>query len=81
MTGCQDSHALGRLEDICAGLGVEKDHIRVFRPTKKNIDEMTQIMKEELEYDGVSVIIPRRQCVQTMKDKNLAERLKQLGLK
>jgi indolepyruvate ferredoxin oxidoreductase alpha subunit len=81
MTGGQDSHALGRLEDICAGLGVEKDHIRVFRPTKKNIDEMTQIMKEELEYDGVSVIIPRRQCVQTMKDKNLAERLKQLGLK
>jgi indolepyruvate ferredoxin oxidoreductase alpha subunit len=81
MTGGQDSHALGRLEDICAGIGVEKEHIRVFRPTKKNIDEMTQIMKEELEYDGVSVIIPRRQCVQTMKDKNLAERLKQLGLK
>ncbi|MGM0496412.1 MAG: thiamine pyrophosphate-dependent enzyme [Bacteroidota bacterium] len=81
MTGGQDSHALGKLEDICAGIGVEKDHIRVFRPTKKNIDEMTEIIKEELEYDGVSVIIPRRQCVQTMKDKNLAERLKQLGLK
>ncbi len=81
MTGGQDSHALGKLEDICAGIGVEKDHIRIFRPTKKNIDEMTEIIKEELEYDGVSVIIPRRQCVQTMKDKNLAERLKQLGLK
>ena len=81
MTGGQDSHALGKLEDICAGIGVEKDHIRIFRPTKKNIDEMTEIIKEELEYDGVSVVIPRRQCVQTMKDKNLAERLKQLGLK
>jgi len=81
MTGGQDSHALGKLEDICAGIGVEKDHIRVFRPTKKNMDEMVDIMKEELAYDGVSVIIPRRQCVQTMKDKNLAERLKQLGLK
>ncbi len=81
MTGGQDSHALGRLEDICAGVGVKEDHIKVFKPTKKNIDEMTQIIKEELEYDGVSVIIPRRQCVQTMKNKNLAERLKQLNLK
>ena len=78
MTGGQDSHALGKLEEICEGVGVEKEHIRVFRPTKKNHDEMVEIMKEELAYQGVSVIIPRRQCVQTMKDKNLAERLKQL---
>jgi indolepyruvate ferredoxin oxidoreductase alpha subunit len=81
MTGGQDSHALGKLEEICAGVGVKEDHIRVFRPTKKNLDEMTEIIKEELAYEGVSVIIPRRQCVQTMKDKNLAERLKQLNLK
>lgn len=81
MTGGQDSHALGKLEDICEGIGVKKEHIRVFRPTKKNIDEMTQIIKEELEYEGVSVIIPRRQCVQTMKNKKLAERLKELNLK
>ncbi|MFP4018475.1 MAG: thiamine pyrophosphate-dependent enzyme [Bacteroidales bacterium] len=81
MTGGQDSHALGKLEDICEGIGVKKEHIRVFRPTKKNIDEMTRIIKEELEYEGVSVIIPRRQCVQTMKNKKLAERLKELNLK
>jgi indolepyruvate ferredoxin oxidoreductase alpha subunit len=81
MTGGQDSHALGKLEDICAGIGVEKEHIHVFKPTKKNFDEMVDIMKAELAYDGVSVIIPRRQCVQTMKNKKLAEQLKQLGLK
>ncbi|MFO8236623.1 MAG: thiamine pyrophosphate-dependent enzyme [Bacteroidales bacterium] len=81
MTGGQDSHALGKLEDICAGIGVKEEHIRVFRPTKKNIDEMTQIIKDELEYEGVSVIIPRRQCVQTMRNKKLAERLKELNLK
>lgn len=81
MTGGQDSHALGRLEDICAGVGVEKEHIHVFRPTKKNHDEMVEVMKKELAYEGVSVIIPRRQCVQTMKNKKLAEQLKQLGLK
>ncbi|MCB2195295.1 MAG: indolepyruvate ferredoxin oxidoreductase [Bacteroidetes bacterium] len=81
MTGGQDSKALGKIEDICKGVGVHPDHIKVFRPTKKNMDEMIQIMKDELAYDGVSVIIPRRQCVQTMKNKKLAEQLKNLNLK
>jgi indolepyruvate ferredoxin oxidoreductase, alpha subunit len=81
MTGGQDSKALGRIEDICKGVGVHPDHIKVFRPTKKNMDEMIQTIKDELAYDGVSVIIPRRQCVQTMKNKKLAEQLKNLNLK
>jgi len=81
MTGGQDSKALGPLESIVKGIGVEPEHIRIFRPTKANLDEMVEIIKEELAYDGVSVIIPRRQCVQTMKNKKLAERLKELGLK
>ncbi|MFH2142556.1 MAG: thiamine pyrophosphate-dependent enzyme [Bacteroidota bacterium] len=81
MTGGQDSAGLGKLEDICKGLGVEPEHIRVFRPTPATKDQMTQIMKEELEYNGVSVIIPRRQCIQTLKNKKLAEELKELGLK
>lgn len=81
MTGGQDSAALGKLEDIVAGIGVDPAHIRVFVPLKKNHDEMVKIMKEELAYNGVSVIIPRRQCVQTMKNKKLAEQLKELGLK
>jgi indolepyruvate ferredoxin oxidoreductase alpha subunit len=81
MTGGQDSKALGKIEDICKGVGVEPEHIRVFRPTRKNLDEMVEIMKEELAYNGVSVIIPRRQCIQTMKNKKLAEKLVELNLK
>ncbi|MFC2152940.1 thiamine pyrophosphate-dependent enzyme [Bacteroidota bacterium] len=81
MTGGQDSKALGKIEDICKGVGVHPDHIKVFRPTKKNMEEMIQVMKDELAYNGVSVIIPRRQCVQTMKNKELAEQLKELNLK
>ena len=80
MTGGQDSKALGRIEDICIGVGVHPDHIKVFKPTKKNMDEMIQVMKEELAYQGVSVIIPRRQCIQTMKNKVLVEKVKELGL-
>lgn len=81
MTGGQDSHALGRLEQICEGIGVEKEHIRVFRPARNNIYQMVHIMKEEMAYEGVSVIIPRRQCVQTARNKKLNARLKELGLK
>jgi indolepyruvate ferredoxin oxidoreductase alpha subunit len=73
MTGGQDYTAAGHLEDICFGLGVEKDHIRVFVPLKKNNDEMVRIYKEEIAYNGVSVIIPRRECVQILKKKNKME--------
>lgn len=67
MTGGQDSAGTGRLEQICYGLGVEKEHVRVVVPLPKNYDEMEQILREEIAYNGVSVIIPRRECIQTLK--------------
>ena len=67
MTGGQDSAGTGRLEQICAGLGVEQEHLRVVVPIAKNIEEIKAILKSELEYRGVSVIIPRRECIQTLK--------------
>lgn len=69
MTGGQDSAGLGKIEAICLGIGVEKEHIRVLVPLKKNFEEMKNVIREELEYKGVSVIIPRRECVQTLKRK------------
>lgn len=64
MTGGQDSAALGKIESICAGIGVAPEHIRVLNPVPKNHDELCRIIREELEYKGVSVIIPRRICIQ-----------------
>ncbi len=69
MTGGQKSSATNRIESICAGIGVAKEHIRVFVPLKKNFDEMIATIKEEIEYEGVSVIIPHRECIQTLKRK------------
>lgn len=63
MTGGQDSAAQGRIEAICRGIGVEEEHIRILKPLRKNHEENTQIMMEELAYNGVSVIIPRRECI------------------
>lgn len=73
MTGGQDYTAAGKLEAICEGIGVEKEHIRVFVPLKKNHEEMVRIYKEEIAYNGISVIIPRRECLQTLKRKNKME--------
>ncbi|MDR1004489.1 MAG: indolepyruvate ferredoxin oxidoreductase [Prevotellaceae bacterium] len=70
MTGGQDSAGTGRIESICRGLGVPEEHIRVVIPLKKNYEEMRRILREELEYKGVSVIIPRRECIQTLKRKH-----------
>lgn len=66
MTGGQASSALNRIEDICKGVGVHPDHIRVIKPLKRKHEENVQVFKEELEYNGVSVIIPKRECIQTL---------------
>lgn len=63
MTGGQNSAATGKLEDICKGLGVAEEHIRILKPLRKNHEENVQVIKEELAYQGVSVIIPRRECI------------------
>ena len=70
MTGGQDSAGTGRLEQICAGIGVEPEHIRVVVPLPRNREEMKRIIREEIAYPGVSVIIPRRECIQTAKRHN-----------
>lgn len=66
MTGGQDSAGTNKFEAICLGLGVEPEHVRVVVPIPKNMDEITRIIREEIEYKGVSVIIPRRECMQTL---------------
>ena len=62
MTGGQDSAGTGRLEAICLGVGVDPAHVRVVVPLARNMDEITAIIREEIDYRGVSVIIPRREC-------------------
>jgi len=67
MTGGQDSAGTGRLEQICIGVGVEPEHVRVVVPLPKNMEEIKSVLREEIEYCGVSVVIARRECIQTLK--------------
>ena len=67
MTGGQDSAGTSKFEAICLGIGVEPEHLHVVNPIAVNIPEITRIIREEIEYKGVSVIIPRRECMQTLR--------------
>lgn len=67
MTGGQDSAGTGRIEAICKGIGVDPDHIRTIVPLPKNYAEMEAVINEEINYSGVSVIVCRRECIQTAK--------------
>ena len=66
MTGGQDSSGTNKFEAICRGLGMSDEHLKVVNPIPKNMPEITQTIREEIEYHGVSVIIPRRECMQTL---------------
>lgn len=70
MTGGQTSSAKGRLEQICLGLGVDPEHLKVIIPLKKNQEENTEVIAREIEYKGVSVIISQRECIQTAARRN-----------
>jgi len=66
MTGGQTSAASGHIENICKGLGVEEEHIHILNPMRRYHDENMKVIQSELAYEGVSVIIPRRECIQTI---------------
>ena len=66
MTGGQDSAGTNKFEAICRGLGLSDEHLKVVVPLPKNMPEITQIIRDEINYKGTSVIIPRRECMQTL---------------
>ena len=78
MTGGQDSAGTNKFEAICRGLGVSDEHLKVVVPLPKNMAEIKATIEQEINYHGVSVIIPRRECMQTLqrhlKQKKAAEK-------
>ena len=66
MTGGQDSAGTNKFEAIVRGLGLSNEHLKVVVPLPKNMPEITQAIRDEINYHGTSVIIPRRECMQTL---------------
>jgi indolepyruvate ferredoxin oxidoreductase alpha subunit len=69
MTGGQPTAGSGRLEDIAVGIGVPAEHVRVITPLPRQHAHNVAVIRQELQYEGVSVIISRRECVETAKRK------------
>jgi len=66
MTGGQDSSANGsRLLEICRGLGVEEAHLKTIIPLKSHLAENIAVLNEEIAWEGVSVVIAQRECIET----------------
>lgn len=66
MTGGQDSAGTNKFEAICRGLGLDPEHLKVVVPLPKNMEDITRTIRTEIDYHGTSVIIPRRECMQTL---------------
>jgi indolepyruvate ferredoxin oxidoreductase alpha subunit len=69
MTGGQHHAGQGHLEQIVVGLGVSPEHLQVITPLPRQHAHNVAIIRSELAYDGPSVIIARRECIETAKRK------------
>ncbi len=68
MTGGQDTILPGsRIPAVAEALGVDPAHIRVLDALPKNRVENARILKEEIAWPGVSVVIAVRECLETLR--------------
>lgn len=75
MTGGQDSQGTGKIEDICLGLGADPAHVCTIDSLPKNVEQMKQLFIDEIEWPGLSVVVSRRECIQTAR-RHAAQKVK-----
>ena len=54
--------------ELVAGLGVPREHIRLVEPTRRRKEHTVAVIRHELAYEGLSVIVARRACVTYAKE-------------
>jgi indolepyruvate ferredoxin oxidoreductase alpha subunit len=57
------------LEKVIAGLGLDESRIRIVEAHPRKREEFENVLREELNHEGVSVIIARRECLETARRK------------
>ncbi len=68
MTGGQPTILpASRLEPLILGLGVPKDHVHILTTHRRFTDHNSDVIRAEINYDGLSVIIAVRECIETAK--------------
>lgn len=64
MTGMQDTIMTSpMIKNIVLACGVDPDHLKELIVLPKNHEENTRIIKKEIDYEGLSVIITLRECI------------------
>jgi indolepyruvate ferredoxin oxidoreductase, alpha subunit len=58
-----------RIPAIVEGIGVDPDHIRLLDAHRKDHDRNVAVFKEEIAFEGPSVIIAVRECIETARKK------------
>ncbi len=58
-----------RIEKVVLGLGVDPAHCRVITAHHRFADENRALIAKEVAYQGLSVVIAVRECIETMKTK------------
>lgn len=73
MTGQQTTLLPGsRLQPLISGLGVGEDHLHVVEMTAAKVDEVAALIRKEMAYPGLSVIVAVKECVEALKDRRKA---------
>jgi indolepyruvate ferredoxin oxidoreductase alpha subunit len=68
MTGTQRSMSTGpTLDSIIRGTGIAEEHVREIEPIPRNHEQNVNVLREELAYEGPSVIVARRACLEAVK--------------
>jgi len=68
MTGTQRSMSTGpTLDSIIRGTGISEEHVREIEPIPRNHEQNVNVLREELAYEGPSVIVARRACLEAVK--------------
>ena len=69
MTGGQPTLATDEdIAELVAGLGVPREHIRIVVPQPNKKQHTVAVIREELAYQGLSVIVARRACITYAKE-------------
>jgi indolepyruvate ferredoxin oxidoreductase alpha subunit len=67
MTGQQPSQALDQVERLVLGMGIPESQVQVLIPLPRQHEANVKAMEEALQHPGPSVVIFRRECIQSLR--------------
>ncbi|MCC6513022.1 MAG: hypothetical protein IT187_03360, partial [Geothrix sp.] len=67
MTGQQPSQALDQVERMVLGMGIPASQVQVLTPLPKQHEANVKAMEAALQHPGPSVVVFRRECIQSIR--------------